>query len=1038
MKKIILIIFALLALSTATSSSRIFAETLSTEQYIPSAKIDLAEVGKKIVNDVDPLGIRMGEPSFDDKVYNKKDVVNVTLPLTNKSDADYSDISISAYIMVHHKGSSTQDYGYQNNLAQVFLSKKASKEVKINFKMPDSINFKKDDSLRVEFIALTKSGTIIGLTGKNIKLGNFLEAVSINSAYITAQDKEYSLQQGPTVKKDTSPKLILEVKNTNSTDIVLFPKLIVYDVVPSKPEVGSKAYDSFTVKAGENKKITLDLPAFSKAAVYDGQMSFLDKEGYDRAPFISSRWIVEGDMATIPGVNINKSSFKEGEVAIIDVRYTGSPVNIETGESADIGTGTMKVLLLNEKKEIISEGVKDVDLNTMSGVATFESIALKDASSVNVDALITKGDVELVRYSTTLTDPDSNKKADFIKYIIAGLLALIIILIIFFLKKKYRPVSVAVLALIFVFSSMWGSDVLAMTGAKGYTRPHADYAPPTCSGGGCYSRTMNLYNSLGKTTFAPGEEMGYSIHTMAMAEVCLNNFFNTNVDYNVYNASDGSLVSSQSAYNILYPSGGHTTTYRSLPGFSPMTANTKSTSVLAPLTPGNYILQTNSNISWWRGGGNVTYGSNYTCTVARTPVRSGGWLTGSGGGCPPPGHELPSPLVNYFSFTVVAQTTTPNVVASVPWISNTQARIKWVYTDPKPQTGNVVEISKSETFDSVIQSISNTPPAVAKSNNFYHASVSMIKSLFGLEVVKAEANVDDTRSIIVSGLEPETKYYSRIKATNGDNWSAWSYKDFTTTVSSVPPDCDPLTDPSCPSTTTNGGAFEATCLVSSSTIKQGGSTTFTVAPLNSSGTVTYQWKEFNGPNISGQTATSYTRTYGDTGTFSLQVVATQVSATGITTAVTKDCSVKVNSMCGTEPSDDDKCIGGFKNNVSCDMNVADPKWIMVPTVEVCEVLPKVSLFKFDPNNTVVGSKCKLFLTATNVSSCYLKNKTGQKSVTETQIPAIGGNISVDGGDRVGASVGKHTLWCKGLNSTAAEKQYDKEKTCFSDSTFSED
>lgn len=1038
MKKNILIIFALLALSTATFSNRIFAETLSAEKYTPPAKIDLAEVGKKI-NSVDGSGVRVGEPLFKDLVYNQKDIVSITLPLKNNSNLDYSDISISAYVMVHASGTSAQNYGYKNDLVQVFLSKQASKNVNIQFQMPDSVNITEGTLARIEFMILTKSGALLGLSGKNIKLGKFSDALSVTNAYVSANNRDYTLQQGPTVTKGTSPKLVLEFKNTSLKDVQLIPKIKVYDIVPSKPEVGGKEYESFTIKAGKTSKITLELPVFSKAGVYDGQVHFFDNEGFERAPFISSRWIVDGDIATIPGVNINKNSFRAGDLIVATVSYTGSPVNIDTNLTTDIGTSTMRITLFNEQREVVAEGTKEINLNTLSDSAVFEMLAGKKADSVSAEVVIVKGDVELVRYNTILTDPDSKTKFDFSKYAIIGLLILIVILVFVSVKKKRVRVSVVLLVLIFGFLSLWGGDVVAMTGGKGYTQPHANLVPPTCGATNCKAPIFNLDTWISRDKFSPGENMGYDIYTQGAALVCLNSTFPAKVDYAIYN-SDGGLVSSSYAYNIVPNPGGHKdVAYHTFSSFVPATANQTPASINAPTIPGKYILVTNTNVQFIGAAdfGTVTYGSSYSCTVPlEKRIKSFDLRTGYiyEDYCPPPGHELPSPMVNYFSFTVVAQTTTPNVVASVPWVSNTQARIKWVYTDPKPQTGNVVEISKTETFDSVLQSISNTPPVVAKSNNFYQASVSMIKSLFGLEVVKAEVNVDDTRSIIVSGLEPDTKYYARIKATNGDNWSAWSYKDFITTVSSVPPDCDPLIDSSCPSTTTSGGGFDATCLVSSSTIKQGESTTFTVAPLNSSGTVTYQWKEFNGPNISGQTATSYTRTYGDTGTFGLQVLATQVSTTG-TTAVTKDCSVTVNSLCGAIPSD--KCIPPWMSKATaCVTQGGVSTWVYASTSVPCQNEPNVTVFKFDPNNTVVGSKCKLFLTATNVSSCYLKNIAGQKSVTETQIPAIGGNISVVGG--VGASVGKHTLWCKGVYDGAVAKQYDTEKTCFSDSTFSED
>ncbi len=1059
MKKIL---FYVLSLSFLISTTPAFAENLTIPTGGSPERIDIREVKGKILNDKDLFGIRMSEPVFKDRVYNQGDIVNIVIPMSNKTSVDYSDISISAFLMTSKDGSPSQEYGYQKNIAEVFLPKNSSKEIKIKFKMPDSASAN-IDTARIEFIAILKTGEVLGSTGRNIKLGAFLDSAVVNYAFLKVMDTEYTLQQGPTVAKNTAPKIIFELQNNSSANLDLIPKLKVYDMAPSRPEVGNKEYDMFTIKAGEKKELILDLKDFSKAGVYDGQLYFLDSNGKERAPFISSRWIVEGAMATIPNVNINQSKFKQGEMAVVNVEYTGSPVNIETGLSEDIGTSTIKMTLTNEKNEVIASSQKDIDLNTLSSIVNFELPVSFDADSVSVEVVITKGNAELAKYNTVLTDTAPKMGMGFIQYLILGLIVVFAIGAIYLRRKKSVLIPIAIFMLVLGFST---SEVHA-------ARITPDFAKvPICSGGQCTNPgQFNLSTSLAKSVFLPGENMGNDIYSQGMAQVCHNSTLWTHVDYGIYK-EDGTLVSSVSAFNSAAGSGDHRqNSYYKFASFTPTSANRTSTKVFAPMEPGKYILRTNSNAFYHsnvtRFGGikgnqagpplNVTYGSFFKCTTAYegesgfgkrgsptlvldenpTSIFYSGIIRSKNNmyRCYGPGKPVSSPMVNYFEFTVgpsdVSKEGDPALVASADELAEYSARVKWDYTDTKPQKKYKIEVSKYDTFPSNPFNLDGTmvieEDVVASVNRStfiarIYSAISMLKNL------ASTGSADAVRSTVsknrtVSGLSPNTYYNLRVSVYNGEVWTVGK-SSFTT---AKPLGCDLLSDPSCDPTVIGDNDFA--CIAKPNPVTQGDNVILEVIKSSaaSSGVLSYQWMENNSP-ILGATDPTYTRKYDTIGNYNLSVSIKTSSST-----ITENCHVSVQTSCGVKPGQ--KCnriTGRVQTPNKCDTTTSN--WSWVDTTEVCGG-PLINTFKFNPNNTNIGGKCKLYLEAENVKSCYLKNKTGQISLTE-QVASSDNKISIAGNLEV--SVGRHSLWCKGIYDDSIDVEYDKKRECFSSSEFTED
>jgi hypothetical protein len=669
MKKFILF-FVLLALPINLLLAQT-ADTIFTPPP-PPQNIDISilnnkENGKDVIKG---SSVEISQINFEDKVYSAGDNVKITLNIKNNDNVDYSNLSFDSNIVVFSSSTKVlRNYGYQNVSKGFFLPKNASKQIDINFKLPQSISFKDGDEIKVEVSLSTNIGENIGFTSKEIKLGNFLSVVDIVDVYVKANDQEYSVQEGPTVDKNENLKLAVKLLSSESSEITLTPVLKVYNQQTTGPEVAGKTYDKVVLKSNEEKLLELDLPTFDKGGVYAFELNFLDDKNVSRTVFVPGRYIVAGDMVTIPSVTINKTKFSQGENAVVEVTFTGAPVNIDTGTTTKVGNGIIKVNLFDQKNNLIASSEKEVNFDTLRDTATFEIPMSKNISVARTSVVVTKDGVELTNYSAQLSEGDNQEMPiSTIIILVSILVVMIAIVVLLAIKVKKSIVLSVFFALISIFGFYGGAN------AEGAYWTNQFYASGV----------------LSSRNFTPGAAMHGNIYNQTQAQVCTNAAGTTLVSYLIYDAS-GNLVGNYYAQNydprhLAENSGRVSNRWRSFNGFYPHTANQAATGVWAPWKPGYYTLvqsisqyanyrqpgraagDVRGSIGGFGGPVNLYFGFTVTCPAGQTP--------GANGFCVPTDQTQPT-----VTLKGINQTTKPNIEEShLVWKPGDSIIYKWVTT----------------------------------------------------------------------------------------------------------------------------------------------------------------------------------------------------------------------------------------------------------------------------------------------------------------------------------------------------------------------
>ena len=187
--------------------------------------------------------------SFEDKVYKPGDVVKASFTFVNKDSSDYTDISLSPYLMVFSSTTKAFDvYGIQNKVGSYFIPRSSSKVISFEYTVPQSGNIAKGSIVRLAANVFQGTGTSFGPVSGPVKIGELISSVDVVGAYVKVNNNTYGIQEGPIISATTSAHLIVKLKNNTGAAISLNQKFTIFDLQPSRPEVGSKSYDILNLK----------------------------------------------------------------------------------------------------------------------------------------------------------------------------------------------------------------------------------------------------------------------------------------------------------------------------------------------------------------------------------------------------------------------------------------------------------------------------------------------------------------------------------------------------------------------------------------------------------------------------------------------------------------------------------------------------------------------------------------------------------------------------------------------------------------------
>ena len=397
------------------------------------------------------------------------------------------------------------------------------------------------------------------------------------------------------------------------------------------------------------------------------------------------------------------------------------------------------------------------------------------------------------------------------------------------------------------------------------------------------------------------------------------------------------------------------------------------------------------------------------------------------------------PIVMTYSLPSITYTVTvPNTsnvsqvttCAGVNNITTSGATVNWTYADQDndPQTNYAIDIATDPSFNDIVDT----------------------------ETAPNNTDVSAVRSLVITGLDPNTTYYARIQTYNDTNgWGDYASCGASFTTKDGPVDgicgetlntCDDGTlystgvnqwickginngadSPACTYQTSN-----SSCTPSDSTAIVGDEITYTV---DSESAKSYRWMDNLGNILSGSTnSDTYSITYDQPGVYSKKVEITKDDGTK---EITYCGAVRVDGDCGPQPDDQaDACsIDGSMRPYECVNN----KWVLgpatpcEPTMELVDdnassTGPRVNGgFRFNPSLVPVGGSCKLFVNVKNARVCKLVNQSGQNiSLVNT------GTLPFFKVNGVNRAVGTYKLYCKATTTAShAFTQLGPTRSCYS-------
>ncbi|MEK9148273.1 MAG: hypothetical protein AAB650_02440, partial [Patescibacteria group bacterium] len=241
----------------------------------------------------------------------------------------------------------------------------------------------------------------IAVTGKSA-------LATIVSAKLVIDGKEFVPETGPVVLKDKEVEYRIKFSNPTSEVITFTPRVKIYNRMSTGELLQEFSGESVVVPTKSTAQTTINLPTFDyKPMVYAVEVEFLDAQGETRAPSVTGRYMILGDMATIQSVAIDKNNLAKGETANVTVFYQPPPFDqfSPTGDRPQVGEADLTVALYSENNSPIGLASQKIDLDSVDTSAILVVTATGKARALGVTAVISKDGIELSKYSAQLTPP---------------------------------------------------------------------------------------------------------------------------------------------------------------------------------------------------------------------------------------------------------------------------------------------------------------------------------------------------------------------------------------------------------------------------------------------------------------------------------------------------------------------------------------------------------------------------------------------------------------------------------------------------------
>lgn len=387
--------------------------------------------------------------------------INGNFSIRNSSNKPVNDIYYVVSLVGDYKNDlPTKFYDSFKSIENFDLQSNESKKIPFSYKIPQNIS---GAQMGIEVEIFSDTGLSLGWNRDFIDIAGQNKFLDISSALIVKGEKEYTLDFGPTFLENEIPEIKINAKNTSNAEIKVYPRAVFFEYQKDSSKVLEEKYEEQIFKVAENKEIKISLPKFNqKAGVYLGDLYLEDEKGQLLGPKISFQYVIDGDIATIHGIDFDKTEFKKGEAVQMFLSISGKPFAEELINTKNVFEDYQLLIdIYNEKGEkaySYDEMIQSSD-NYYETVINFSSLV--DTEYPIVKSKIVKDGETIAQFNSEVPDwvdlfneEDYQDKTNVIILYSILLLVIVVFLLILSFKKENKFIVFVLTVLIITSLSL--------------------------------------------------------------------------------------------------------------------------------------------------------------------------------------------------------------------------------------------------------------------------------------------------------------------------------------------------------------------------------------------------------------------------------------------------------------------------------------------------------------------------------------------------------------------------------------------------------
>ncbi|MEI8061691.1 MAG: hypothetical protein WCG97_00135 [bacterium] len=393
--------------------------------------------------------INVSDIKLDNTKYSAGDTVSGTIILNSTDSLDQNDV----YLDISLVGDYSKEDGrfglpdtiYDSKTVGPFVVKAGTiTSAHFTYVMPKSVGGK---GLGIEVNAHSIAG--MPYSWKDIMLDEVVGGktlLTIQDAYTKIDGTKHLAESGPMLTATSTINFHLVVKNPSTNAITITPNVSVHKRLSSGDLIKEYSEKPVTIPAKSSKEIIFDpYKNDNKPGVYVQDVNLLDGAGDSLAPSMQYRYIIAGDIATIHEVKFDQNSVSVNDTVSVQVFYSGSPHDIQTGQRQKIDDAVLNVQIVDAKSgAVLGTASTTPNLNVEASNSSLFVKVNGASDSIKAIANISVNGKNLAAYSTSPSVPDPEKTNEndneqtknFYMIILAGITGIVLIVLFYIIRKK--------------------------------------------------------------------------------------------------------------------------------------------------------------------------------------------------------------------------------------------------------------------------------------------------------------------------------------------------------------------------------------------------------------------------------------------------------------------------------------------------------------------------------------------------------------------------------------------------------------------------